>query len=55
MKVVKRLWNEETGQDLVEYALIVAVVALGVVGAMTYLKSAINTTFSSAAANLATS
>jgi len=30
MKIIlKRLWKEEEGQDLIEYALLVALIALG--------------------------
>jgi pilus assembly protein Flp/PilA len=28
MKMLKRLWQEEEGQDLVEYALLIALIAL---------------------------
>lgn len=53
MKVtLKRLWREEEGQDLVEYALLVVLVALGAVVAMRTLASAISDAFSNAAANL---
>jgi pilus assembly protein Flp/PilA len=27
--ILKRLWKEEEGQDLIEYALLVALIALG--------------------------
>ena len=29
MNLMKRLWKEEEGQDLIEYALLIALVALG--------------------------
>jgi pilus assembly protein Flp/PilA len=51
----RRLWREEEGQDLVEYALLVVLVALGAVVAMQSLASAISDAFSNAAANLTAS
>ncbi len=52
MKVLLRLWKEEEGQDLVEYALLVVLIALGAIVAMHNLASAISDAFSNAAANL---
>jgi pilus assembly protein Flp/PilA len=43
--LIKRLWSEEEGQDLVEYGLLVALVALGAVAGMNTLAGAINNTF----------
>jgi len=40
--VLKRLWQEEEGQDLVEYGLLLVLVSLGVVAAMGTLASAIS-------------
>jgi len=50
--LLKRLWKEEEGQDLVEYGLLIVLVALGAIAGMKTLATAINSTFSSAAANL---
>jgi pilus assembly protein Flp/PilA len=47
-----RLWKEETGQDLLEYVLLVALMALGAVAMMKSLAYTISNTFSSAATNL---
>ncbi|HVB34871.1 MAG TPA: Flp family type IVb pilin [Patescibacteria group bacterium] len=47
-----RLWKEEEGQDLVEYALLVVLIALGAIAAMKSLASAISDAFSNASANL---
>jgi pilus assembly protein Flp/PilA len=47
-----RLWREEEGQDLVEYALLIVLVALGAVVAMRSLASAISNAFNNAAENL---
>jgi len=50
--LLKRLWKEEEGQDLVEYGLLIVLVALGAIAGMKTLATAINATFASAAANL---
>jgi pilus assembly protein Flp/PilA len=47
-----RLWKEEEGQDLVEYALLVVLIALGAIAAMKSLASAISDAFSNATVNL---
>jgi pilus assembly protein Flp/PilA len=52
MKVLKRLWQEEEGQDLTEYGLLLVLIALVAVVAMKTLGSAINNVFSNAASNL---
>jgi pilus assembly protein Flp/PilA len=48
MKTLMRLWEEQDGQDLTEYALLLALVALGAIAAMSSLGSAINTAFGNA-------
>jgi pilus assembly protein Flp/PilA len=53
-ELLSRLWKEEDGQDLTEYALLVVLVALGSVAAMGSLSQAISKAFSSASANLTT-
>ena len=52
MNLMKRLWKEEEGQDLVEYALLVVLISLAAVVAMQNLASGISDAFSNAAANL---
>ena len=52
--LLKRLWQEEEGQDLVEYGLLVVLVALAAIVGMNSLASAINSTFSNAAGKLNT-
>jgi pilus assembly protein Flp/PilA len=47
-----RLWKEESGQDLTEYALLLALIALGAIFAMQSLASAINNKFQGAASTL---
>ncbi|MGA8072907.1 MAG: Flp family type IVb pilin [Candidatus Acidiferrales bacterium] len=51
-KLLIRLWTEESGQDLTEYALLVVLLALAAIAAMNSLGSAINNVFSNAASNL---
>ncbi|HVB35194.1 MAG TPA: Flp family type IVb pilin [Patescibacteria group bacterium] len=52
MNTMLRLWKEEEGQDLVEYALLVVLIALGAIAAMRGLASAISDAFNNAAGNL---
>jgi len=54
MKLLARLWAEEEGQDLTEYALLVVLLALAAVTGMKNLATAINGAFSAAATNLTT-
>lgn len=49
-----RLWKEEEGQDLVEYALLVVLVALGAIAGMQGLAADINSVFLAAGSNLTT-
>jgi pilus assembly protein Flp/PilA len=49
-----RLWKEEEGQDLVEYGLLVALVALAATAGMNALATAINSTFSNLGTRLTT-
>ena len=41
----RRMLDEESGQDLLEYALLVSLVALVAVGAVTQVGTTINTVF----------
>lgn len=49
------LKNNEEGQDLVEYALVVALIAFGAVTAMGALANGINSAFNSISSTLAKS
>jgi|HubBroStandDraft_1064217.scaffolds.fasta_scaffold191955_2 Flp pilus assembly pilin Flp len=51
LKVVEQIHNQE-GQDLVEYALMIVLVALGCVSGVNSVASAINTVFSNISATL---
>jgi pilus assembly protein Flp/PilA len=48
----QELKNREDGQDLVEYALVVALIAFGAVTGMGALASGINTAFSNVSGQL---
>jgi pilus assembly protein Flp/PilA len=50
-----RLWREEEGQDLVEYALLLVLIALVAIAAVTTVGQAVSNVFSNAAQNLTTS
>jgi len=50
--LLKRLHKEEVGQDLIEYALIGLIVALGALAGMGQLASSINQEFTKIASNL---
>lgn len=45
MELMKRLMHEDEGQGLVEYALIIALIAILCVGALTLLKNDIVSVF----------
>ena len=49
---LKSVMDREEGQDLVEYALVVALVAFGAITGMKYLSSQINVAFSKIATTL---
>jgi Flp pilus assembly pilin Flp len=50
--LLKLLWNEQKGQDLTEYALLLALVALGAVTTMKTIASTINSLFANAASKI---
>ena len=49
---VRSLVEREEGQDLVEYALVVALIAFGAITSMNFLATSLNNAFSSVAATL---
>jgi pilus assembly protein Flp/PilA len=51
--LVNRLWKDESGQDLTEYALLLVLVALVAVAALQGLATAINKVYNTAASDLA--
>ena len=50
--VLRVLVDREEGQDLVEYALVVALIAFGAITGMGYLATGINNAFSTIASTL---
>jgi pilus assembly protein Flp/PilA len=45
MNRLLNLWNDESGQDMAEYAMMIGLVALAVLVAVTLLGSNVSTTF----------
>jgi pilus assembly protein Flp/PilA len=54
-QVIRRLWHEEEGQDLTEYALVIVLIALVCITAMNSLAGGIQNVFNTAASNLSVS
>jgi pilus assembly protein Flp/PilA len=52
--ILSNLLRDESGQDLVEYALVVALIALGAVAAMNTLAGSISTAFATVGSKLTT-
>jgi Flp pilus assembly pilin Flp len=52
--LLKRLWIEEEGQDLTEYALLLVLLTLAAIGSLSTLATAVNGVFAKAAGNLTT-
>jgi len=53
MNLLKLLWQEDKGQDLTEYALLLALIALGAITSMGALATTINNVFSNASSSVA--
>jgi Flp pilus assembly pilin Flp len=52
--LLKLLWQEQNGQDLTEYALLLVLLALGAITSMRTIANMINGLFANAASNIAT-
>jgi pilus assembly protein Flp/PilA len=52
---VRQILKKETGQDLVEYALVVALIAFGAVSGMKNLATGLNKAFNTISTTLSTS
>jgi len=50
--VLLRLWKDESGQDLTEYALLLVLLALAAIGSLSALATAINGVWVNVASNL---
>jgi Flp pilus assembly pilin Flp len=46
MRIIKRLWSDERGQDIAEYAVMLAVILVIVVGTIRLIGSNANNVFS---------
>jgi Flp pilus assembly pilin Flp len=53
-RVLARLWKEESGQDLTEYALLLVLLVLAAVSTFGTLANSIGQAFLAAASNLST-
>jgi pilus assembly protein Flp/PilA len=53
-RILSNLLGDESGQDLIEYALVAALIALGATAAMTSLAGNISVAFSTVGAKLST-
>lgn len=51
-RVLRSLHNDESGQDLIEYALVAALIALGATATIGSLAASINLAFSTAATTM---
>ncbi len=54
-QVVSNLVQDESGQDLIEYALVAALIGLGAVASMTTLSSALKNAFTKVGTSLSRS
>jgi Flp pilus assembly pilin Flp len=52
MQLVRRLWSGEEGQDIAEYAVMLAVILVIVVGTVRLIGSNANTVFSNVASSI---
>jgi Flp pilus assembly pilin Flp len=52
LRILKNLHGEESGQDLIEYALIGLLIALGAIAGMSTIASSINAEFTKIAGDL---
>jgi pilus assembly protein Flp/PilA len=53
-KLLKDLWQQEEGQDLTEYALLLVLIALVALAALHAIGSTVSNVFSNAATNVGT-
>jgi len=51
-KLIHRLWREDAGQDIAEYAVMLAVILVLVVGTVRLIGSNANTAFSQVASSI---
>ena len=51
-KLLRNLWQDESGQDLAEYTMLIVLIAIACIGAVTTLGGGVQTGLSSAAGAL---
>jgi len=51
-RFIRRLWSEDSGQDIAEYAVMLAVILVLVVGTIRLIGSNANNVFSNAASSI---
>ncbi len=54
-ELLRKLWNDDQGQDIAEYALMLTVILLIVVGSVTAIGNHANTIFNTVATQLTSS
>jgi Flp pilus assembly pilin Flp len=52
MELVRKLWNDQNGQDIAEYAVMLAVILVIVVGTIRLIGSNANNVFSNVASSI---
>ncbi len=52
MNTVRKLWNDETGASMAEYAMLLALIAVATIGAVTALRDQIIGVFNASATAL---
>jgi len=52
LNLAKRLWREESGQGMAEYGLILALVAVALIGGLQALRGGLASTFSTVTATV---
>ena len=52
---LKRLWHDESGQDLVEYVLLVTLISLAIIAAVQTFGEAVEILFKNSASNISQS
>ncbi len=52
IKLICRIWEQNDGQDIAEYAVMLAVILVIVLGTIRFIGSAANNTFSGVASNI---
>ena len=51
-QILSKVWTDESGQDLIEYALVACLIALGATAAMSSFATTIGAAFTSVGAKL---